>query len=41
MPAYRFAAEQGDLLAGVALIAASIGGKPTEETPEWRIPDPI
>jgi polyhydroxybutyrate depolymerase len=41
MLTYRFAAERGDLLAAVAPLAASIGGKPSEETPEWRIPDPI
>jgi len=41
MLAYRFAAERGDLLAAVAPLAASIGGKPSEEAPQWRIPDPI
>jgi polyhydroxybutyrate depolymerase len=41
MLAYRFAAERGDLLAAVAPLAASIGGKPSEDEPEWRIPDPI
>jgi polyhydroxybutyrate depolymerase len=38
---YRFTAERGDLLAAAAPMAASIGGKPSEEAPEWRIPDPI
>jgi len=38
---YRFAAERGDLLAAAAPMAASIGGKPSDEAPEWRIPDPI
>ena len=41
MLAYRFAAEKGDLLAAVAPLAASIGGRPTEEAPEWRIPVPV
>ena len=41
MLTYRFAAERGDLLAAVAPLAASIGGQPSEEEPEWRIPDPI
>jgi polyhydroxybutyrate depolymerase len=41
MLAYRFAAERGDLLAAVAPLAASIGGKPSAEAPEWRIPNPI
>jgi polyhydroxybutyrate depolymerase len=37
---YRFAAERGDLLAAAAPLAASIGGKASEVTPEWRIPEP-
>ncbi|MGB5749681.1 MAG: PHB depolymerase family esterase [Desulfobacterales bacterium] len=41
MLVYRFAAERGDLLAAVAPLAASIGGQPSAEEPEWRIPDPI
>ena len=41
MLAYRFAAERGDLLAAVAPLAASIGGRPSDEEPEWRIPDPV
>jgi len=41
MLAYRFAAERGDLLAAVAPLAASIGSRPSDEAPEWRIPDPI
>ena len=41
MLTYRFAAERGDLLAAFAPLAASIGGKPSDEEPEWRIPDPI
>jgi polyhydroxybutyrate depolymerase len=40
MLAYRFAAERGDLLAAVAPLAASIGGKPSEDAPQWHIPDP-
>ncbi|MCG6881372.1 MAG: prolyl oligopeptidase family serine peptidase [Deltaproteobacteria bacterium] len=40
MMAYRFAAEKTHLLAGGAFLAASIGGRPSNEEPEWRIPDP-
>ncbi len=38
---YRFAAEKGDLLAAAAPMAASIGGKPSDGAPEWRIPEPV
>jgi polyhydroxybutyrate depolymerase len=38
---YRFAAEKGDLLAAAAPMAASIGGKPSNDAPEWRIPAPV
>ena len=41
MLAYRFAVERSDLLAAVAPLAASIGGRPSAETPEWHIPDPV
>ena len=41
MLAYRFAAERGDMLAAVAPLAASIGGRPSDGAPEWRIPDPV
>lgn len=40
MMAYRFAAEKSDLLAAVAPLAASIGGRASENKPEWRIPVP-
>lgn len=40
MMAYRFAAEQSDILAAVAPLAASIGGSPGPEVAEWRIPVP-
>ena len=40
MLAYRFAAERGELLAAVAPLAASMGGKPSGNSPEWRIPEP-
>ncbi len=37
---YRFAAERGEILAGFAALAASIGSR-TPETPiEWRMPTP-
>ena len=41
MLTYRFAAERGDILAAVAPLAASIGGRPSEDTPLWQIPDPV
>ena len=41
MLAYRFAAERGNLLAAVAPLAASIGGKASQEAPDWHIPDPV
>lgn len=41
MLVYRFAAERGDLLAAAAPLAGSIGGKPSTESPEWRILDPV
>jgi polyhydroxybutyrate depolymerase len=40
MMAYRFAAEKTNLLAGAAFLAASMGGRPSEKDPEWRIPNP-
>ncbi|MFO7569262.1 MAG: PHB depolymerase family esterase [Smithellaceae bacterium] len=40
MMAYRFAAERSDLLAAVAPLAASIGGRASVNSPEWRIPLP-
>ena len=40
MLTYRFAAERGGILAAAAPMAASIGGKPSEDAPEWRIPKP-
>ncbi|MFC1856853.1 alpha/beta hydrolase family esterase [Thermodesulfobacteriota bacterium] len=41
MLTYRFAAERGDLLAAAAPMAASIGGKPSADAPEWCIPGPV
>lgn len=40
MMAYRFAAERSDLLAAVAPLAASIGGRTSANEPAWRIPVP-
>ena len=40
MMTYRFAAEKTEMLAGAAFLAASMGGRETEEEPEWRIPEP-
>jgi polyhydroxybutyrate depolymerase len=41
MLVYRFAAERGELLAAIAPLAASIGGRPAADAPEWRIPEPV
>lgn len=41
MFAYRFAAERGDLLAAIAPLSASIGGKASNDVPEWRPPEPV
>lgn len=41
MMTYRFGAERGDLLAAIAPLAATAGGRPDGESPEWRIPEPI
>jgi polyhydroxybutyrate depolymerase len=41
MFAYRFAAERGDLLAAAAPVAGSIGGKASDDVPEWRPPEPV
>ncbi len=40
MMAYRFAAARSDLLAAVAPLAASIGGRASPKEPEWRNPNP-
>ncbi len=40
MLTYRFAAEHSQMVAAVAPLAASIGGKPSPESTEWRIPSP-
>jgi polyhydroxybutyrate depolymerase len=37
---YRFAAEKGDLLAGAAALAASIGSRTSEDETGWQIPVP-
>jgi polyhydroxybutyrate depolymerase len=41
MMVHRFAAERGDLLAAIAPLAATAGGRPDNRTPEWSIPEPI
>jgi polyhydroxybutyrate depolymerase len=41
MMVHRFAAERGDLLAAAAPMAASAGGRPDDQTPEWSIPAPV
>nr|WP_281432351.1 PHB depolymerase family esterase [Desulfatitalea alkaliphila] len=40
MMAFRFAAEHTEMLAAAAPIAASIGGRPNMDAPQWRIPAP-
>ena len=40
MLTYRFAAEKGHLLAGAAVLSASIGGRSSRDVPVWRIPKP-
>jgi polyhydroxybutyrate depolymerase len=40
MLAYRIAAERSDLVAAIAPVSATIGGKPSEDEPEWVIPEP-
>lgn len=40
MLTYRFAAERTEMLAAAAPIAASIGGRPTADAPQWSIPRP-
>jgi len=40
MLTHRFAAERGGLLAAAAPMAASIGGRPSQDDPEWHIPEP-
>lgn len=40
MLTHRFAAERGDLLAAAAPLAAAIGGRPSQDAPEWHIPEP-
>jgi len=41
MMVHRFAAERGDLLAAVAPLAATAGGRQDNKAPEWVIPDPV
>ncbi len=40
MLTYRFAAERSGMVAAIAPVAATIGGKPQEDKPEWRIQQP-
>ena len=40
MLVYRFAAERGELLAAVAPLAATGGGRPDAASPQWHIPKP-
>jgi polyhydroxybutyrate depolymerase len=40
MLTYRFGAEHSQMVAAIAPLAASIGGKSSPESTEWRIPSP-
>ena len=40
MLAYRFAAEKTGVLAALATVAATAGGKASQDQPLWHIPDP-
>jgi polyhydroxybutyrate depolymerase len=40
MFAYRFAAERGEMLAGFAVLAASMGSRTPETEAEWQLPEP-
>jgi len=37
---YRFGAEKSDMLAAIAPLAASLGGKSSPDMPAWRSPEP-
>lgn len=41
MLTYRFAAEKGQMLAAIAPLAASAGGRRDGQSPEWGIPAPV
>lgn len=41
MLTYRFAAEKGDILAAIAPLGASAGGRPDRNSSEWGIPKPV
>ncbi|MGB5814391.1 MAG: PHB depolymerase family esterase [Thermoanaerobaculia bacterium] len=40
MLVHRFAAEKAEVVAAIAPISATIGGRPSAEEPEWRVPTP-
>ena len=40
MMSYRLGSELSDIIAGIAPVAGSIGGRATEDSEEWIIPDP-
>lgn len=40
MMALRFAAERPGVLAGVASVGGTVGGRPNDAEPEWRVPVP-
>ena len=40
MLAYRFAAENSEILSALAVVAATIGSRSSSDVPFWQIPDP-
>jgi polyhydroxybutyrate depolymerase len=40
MLAYRIAAERAGMVAAIAPVSATIGGRPSADEPEWMIPEP-
>jgi len=40
MLVHRFAAEKAEMVAAIAPVSATIGGLPSAEEPEWRVPTP-
>jgi polyhydroxybutyrate depolymerase len=41
MMTYRYVAERSESIAAAAVVAGTIGGKPSADEPEWRIPKPV
>jgi len=41
MMTHRFAAQHPEMIAAAAVVSGTIGGKPSYQEPEWRIPVPV